>query len=198
MVLRFAFLAFRYEYYTLYTILDTINRWSFNKMIKNILFVCTGNTCRSAMAEGIFKKILKERTKNNSKIDVISAGISALPGISPTYEATSVMFEQGINISQHHAQELQEELIKKADLILVMTNEHKEYIHKEFPFALNKTFLLKKFTLNNKSESNQNNERNYEIIDPIGRKIEFYRIIARELEKNLEKILDKILEENNK
>jgi len=167
-------------------------------MIKTILFVCTGNTCRSAMAEGMFKKMLEERTKGNSKIEVISAGISALPGISPTFETISVMFEQGIDISQHYAQELQEELIKKADLILVMTNEHKEYIHKEFPFAQNKTFLLKKFTINNKSESNQNNDRNYEIIDPIGRKIEFYRIISRELKNNLEKILDKIFEENNK
>ena len=167
-------------------------------MIKTILFVCTGNTCRSAMAEGMFKKMLEERTKGNSKIEVISAGISASPGISPTFEAISVMLEQGIDISQHYAQELQEELIKKADLILVMTNEHKEYIHKEFPFAQNKTFLLKKFTINNKSENNQNNDRNYEIIDPIGRKIEFYRIIARELKNNLEQILDKIFEENNK
>jgi len=167
-------------------------------MLKTILFVCTGNTCRSAMAEGMFKKMLKERKKDNSKFNIISAGISAFPGISPTSEAISVMFEQSIDISQHHAQELQEELIKKVDLILVMTNEHKEYIYKEFPFAQNKTFLLKKFTLNNKSESNQHNERNYEIIDPIGRKIEFYRIIARELKENLEKILDKILKENNK
>jgi len=167
-------------------------------MIKTILFVCTGNTCRSAMVEGMFKKILKERTEDYNKFNIISAGISALPGISPTSEAILVMFEQGIDISQHHAQELQEELIKKADIILVMTNEHKEYIHKEFPFAQNKTFLLKKFTLNNKSENNQNNEKNYEIIDPMGRKIEFYRIVARELKKNLDKILDRILEENNK
>lgn len=167
-------------------------------MIKTILFVCTGNTCRSAMAEGIFKKMLKGRTKDYIKFNIISAGISALPGMSPTPEAISVMFEHGIDISQHHAQELQEELIKKADLILVMTNEHKEYIHKEFIFAQSKTFLLKKFTLNNRSESNQNNERNYEIIDPIGRKIEFYRIVAKELKKNLKNILDKILEENNK
>ncbi len=167
-------------------------------MTKTVLFVCTGNTCRSAMVEGMFKKILKERTEDYSKFNVISAGISVLPGISPTSEAISVMFEQGIDISQHHAQELQEELIKKADIILVMTNEHKEYIHKEFTFAQNKTFLLKKFTLNNKSERNQNNERNYEIIDPIGKKIEFYRIVAKELKKNLKNILDKILEENNK
>ena len=167
-------------------------------MIKTILFVCTGNTCRSAMAEGIFKKMLKKRAEDNTRLNIISAGISALPGMSPTSEAILVMFEQGIDISQHHTQALQEKLIKKADLILVMTNKHEEYIHKEFPFAQNKTFLLKKFTLNNKSESNQNNKRNYEIIDPIGRKIDFYRIVAKELKENLEKILDEILEENNK
>ena len=184
--------------YTLYAILDTINRWSLNRMIKTVLFVCTGNTCRSVMAEAMFRKMLKERTKDNNKINVISAGVSALPGINPTYEAISVMFEQGIDVSQHHAQELWKELIEKADLVLVMANKHKEYIHKEFPFAQNKTFLLKEFTLNNKSERNQNNKRNYEIVDPIGREIEFYRIIARELKENLEKILDKILKENNK
>ncbi len=167
-------------------------------MIKTILFVCTGNTCRSAMAEGIFKKMLKERTEDDRRFNIISAGISALTGMSPTSEAILVMFEQGIDISRHHSQALQEEMIKKADLILVMTSEHKEYIHKEFPFAQNKTFLLKRLSLNNKSESNQNNERNYEIIDPIGRKIDFYRIVARELKENLEKILGKILEENNK
>jgi len=167
-------------------------------MIKTILFVCTGNTCRSAMAEGIFKKMLKERTEDDRRFNIISAGISALTGISPTSEAILVMFEQSIDISRHHSQALQVEMIKKADLILVMTSEHKEYIHKEFPFAQNKTFLLKRLSLNNKSENNQNNERNYEIIDPIGRKIDFYRIVARELKENLEKILGKILEENNK
>jgi len=167
-------------------------------MTKTILFVCTGNTCRSAMAEGIFKKMLKERAEGNTRLNIVSAGISALPGISPTPEAIKVMSEQDIDISQHHAQELRGKLIKKADLILVMSNTHKNYILRKYPFAQNKTFLLKKFNLNNKYESNQKNERNYEIIDPIGRKIEFYRIVARELKENLDKILDKILEKNSK
>ena len=166
-------------------------------MTKTILFVCTGNSCRSAMAEGIFRKMLKERTEDDSKFNIISAGISALPDMSPTYEAISAASEQSVDISQHKTLQLQEDLVKKADLILVMSHIHEDYIMRKFPFAQNKTFLLKKFTLNNKSESNQNKERNYEIIDPIGRKIDFYRVVARELKENLEKILDKILEENN-
>jgi len=107
-------------------------------MIKTILFLCTGNTCRSAMAEGIFKKMLRERKEDNRRFNIISAGISALPGMSPTPEAIKVMTEQGIDISRHIATQVQEDLIKKADLILVMSNTHKDYIKTKFTFAQDK------------------------------------------------------------
>jgi len=167
-------------------------------MVKTILFVCTGNTCRSAMAEGIFKKMLKERTEDDSRFNIISAGISALPGMSPTSEAIKVMTEQGIDISRHIATQVQENLVKKADLILVMSNTHKNYVKTKFTFAQDKIYLLKEFAQIGEFKSMQKTDENYEVVDPLGRPIEFYRIIARELKENLEKILDKILEENNK
>jgi protein-tyrosine-phosphatase len=167
-------------------------------MIKTILFVCTGNTCRSAIAEGLFKKILKERTDDDSKFNILSAGISALPGMSPTPEAIKVMSEQGIDISRHIATQVKEDLVKKADLILVMSNTHKNYIKTKFTFAQDKIYLLKEFAQISKFKSIRKTDENYEVVDPLGRPIEFYRIIARELKENLEKILDKILEENNK
>ncbi|HAJ32158.1 MAG TPA: low molecular weight protein arginine phosphatase [Candidatus Atribacteria bacterium] len=167
-------------------------------MIKTILFVCTGNTCRSTMAEGIFKKMLKERKEDNSSFNIISAGISALPGMSPTPEAIKVMSEQEIDISRHIATQVQEELVEKANLILVMSNTHKDYILRKFPFAQDKIYLLKEFAQIGEFKSKRKTDENYEVVDPLGRPIEFYRIIARELKENLEKILDKILEENNK
>jgi len=167
-------------------------------MINTVLFVCTGNTCRSAMAEGIFKKMLRERKEDGSKFNVLSAGISALPGMSPTPEAIKVMTEQGIDISRHIATQVQEGLVKKADLILVMSNTHKDYVKTKFTFAQDKVYLLKEFAQIGELKSIQKTDENYEVVDPLGRPIEFYRIIARELEENLEKILDKILEENNK
>ncbi len=167
-------------------------------MIKTILFVCTGNTCRSIMAQGMFKKMLKEKVENSYRYNIQSAGISAISGMNPTSEATSVMLEQGIDISQHQAQPLREDLVKRADLILVIANEHKEYIQRKFPFVQNKTFLLKKYTLKNEFKSIQNNEKDYEIVDPIGRPIKFYRIVAKELKVNLKKIVDIIIEENSK
>jgi len=167
-------------------------------MTKTILFICTGNTCRSAMAEGIFKKILKERTKDDSKFNILSAGISALPGMNPTPEAIKVMTEKGIDISRHIATQVKEDLVKKADLILVMSKTHKDYIKTKFTFAQNKIYLLKEFAQISEFKSIQKTDENYEVVDPLGRPIEFYRTIARDLEENLENILDKILEENNK
>lgn len=167
-------------------------------MIKTILFICTGNTCRSAMAEGIFKKILKEKTEDDSKFNIISAGISTLPGMSPTFEAIKVIAEQGIDISQHIATQVQEDLVYKADLILVMSDIHKDYITTKYIFAQDKTYLLKELAQIGEFKNIQKTKGNNEVVDPIGRPIGFYRIIAKELKENLEKILDKILEENNK
>lgn len=167
-------------------------------MIKTILFVCTGNTCRSAMAEGIFKKMLKERAEDDTRLNIISVGISALSGMSPTPEAIKVMAEQGINISRHIATQVQEDLVKKADLILVMSNTHKDYIKTKFTFAQDKIYLLKEFAQIGEFKNIQKTDENYEVVDPLGRPIDFYRIVARELKENLKKILYKILEENNK
>ncbi|MBA7542225.1 Protein-arginine-phosphatase [subsurface metagenome] len=167
-------------------------------MTKTILFVCTGNTCRSAMAEGIFKKMLKERTEDDTRFDIISAGIFALPGMRPTPEAIKVMVEQGVDISRQIATQVQKDLVKKADIILVMSNTHKDYIRTKFTFAQDKIYLVKEFAQIGEFKSIQKNNENYEIVDPLGRPIELYRIVARELKENLEKILDKIFEENNK
>ncbi len=167
-------------------------------MIKTILFVCTGNTCRSAMAEGIFKKMLKERTEDDTRFNIISAGIFALQGMRPTSEAIKVMVEQGVDISRQIATQVQEDLVKKADIILVMSNTHKDYIRTKFTFAQDKIYLIKEFAQISEFKSIQKTNENYEIVDPLGRPIEFYRIVARELKENLEKILGKILEENNK
>lgn len=150
------------------------------------------------MAQGLFESMLKEKAENENNYNILSAGISVIPGMSPTPEAISVMFEQGIDISQHKALQLQEDLVKKADLILVMSNTHKDYIKTKFTLAQDKFYLLKKFAQVGEFKSIQKTDENYEVVDPLGRPIEFYRIVARQLKENLEKILNKILEENNK
>jgi protein-tyrosine-phosphatase len=161
-------------------------------MIKTILFVCTGNTCRSAMAEGILKKMLEGRTKGDNQFNIVSAGIYALPGMNSTYEAILAASELGVDISQHKAHQLREDLVKKADLILVMSHTHKDYILKKFPFAQNKVFLLKKYARGSDFKNIQIKDEDCEIVDPLGKPIDFYRAVATELGTELGKIIHEI------
>ena len=123
--------------------------------IKTILLVCTGNSCRSVMAAGLLRKMLK--ASGNYKI--ITAGTAAIAGMPATSEAIQVMSEQDIDVSGHRSSPLSNEMIREADLILVMQNIHKEHILSRLPEAANKVQLL--------SES--------DIPDPIGRSLDFYR-----------------------
>lgn len=88
----------------------------------NILFVCTGNTCRSPMAEGIMNKIAAD---NDMDVHCTSAGLYAEAGASASAEAVCAAQKIGVDISSHKAQCICEELIRQSDLILTMTASHK-------------------------------------------------------------------------
>jgi len=151
----------------------------------NILFVCTGNTCRSAMAEALLKKMLQE--KGLSHVTVKSCGVGASPQFTVPPVVKQLMAEEGINISQHRPQRLDEEIVSKADLILVMEKYHYDTLIDSFPEAESKTFLLKEFT---NEHLKGNNELN--IYDPIGQSPEVYRYCKEEIKKCLEKLITTI------
>ena len=107
--------------------------------VKSILMVCRGNICRSPMAEGFFTHQL---TKIQSPITVSSAGISALVEHPADESALAVMNKNSIDLSSHRARQLSETIVKKADLILVMTHSHLKTIAGQYLSAKGKTFLL--------------------------------------------------------
>src|SRR5690554_5439383 len=113
--------------------------------MKKILFVCTGNTCRSSMAEGIFKNLLKEAKNPMKGIEVVSAGTAVFTQEPANQKAIKVMEERGIDISSHRSQPIGKELLESADLILTMTQSHREQILRMDPQLKNKVYTLLEF-----------------------------------------------------
>lgn len=151
----------------------------------NILFVCTGNTCRSSMAEGIFKHLIQDK---NIDINVSSAGISAYEGEAANEKAISTLKKKGIDITNHTARQLTNEIIYESDLILTMTRNHKNIIINAVPEHSNKVFTLKEYAyiINNE----ENGSKNLDIADPFGLDYNIYEKCAEEIEELLKKIVD--------
>ncbi len=141
-----------------------------------VLLVCTGNTCRSPMAEVLFKDLLAKQfphlfTPSFSPILVASAGLSAFPGGPASSEAISVMKKRGLNLQNHQSHSITERTLKHADLILTMTNSHRSAILERLPELGSKVFLV----------SGSNND----VSDPFGGAESVYAACAEQIESYL-------------
>ena len=146
-----------------------------------ILVVCTGNTCRSPMAEAILRKMLADTGR--SRCRVISAGVSAANGYPASVEAVSACAELGIDLSAFRSAALTEQLVSSSDLILVMSNRHRQYIREYFPEAESRTFLVGEF-----SEISGTAE----VADPVGAPVQVFRKTAEALVGFLKNFVQKL------
>jgi protein-tyrosine-phosphatase len=150
--------------------------------MKTVLLVCTGNTCRSSMAEGILKAMVNEIHGLRDKVRIISAGVAAYPGQPASPQAIEALRVQGIDISGHRAAQVDEDMLRAADIILTMTAGHKQIIKLMDPAAADKVFTLKEYIGGDKSD----------ISDPFGQPVEEYIKCAGEIKGLMAKLVDKL------
>jgi protein-tyrosine-phosphatase len=150
-----------------------------------ILLVCTGNTCRSAIAEALARKFTIER--GLSDVEIQSAGTSAWDGAPASDGALLVGMERSLDLSQHRAQTLTRDLVRDADLVLAMGPHHLERI--EALGGSGKSYLLTDFASHGASARPVN--------DPIGGELEMYRSTADELEQEVRRVFDRITAERS-
>lgn len=143
-----------------------------------VLFVCTGNTCRSPMAETVFRSMVAERLGcrpeeiDSRGVVVASAGLSAWSGSRASAGAIEAMREIGLDLSVHESQPLTEGLLRQADVILTMTAAHKAAILSQFPEAAPRVAML--------------SPDRHDVLDPIGGPIATYRACAAQIRRHLE------------
>ncbi len=148
---------------------------------RRILFVCTGNTCRSAMAEHLFRH--KAREAGLTEAEAKSAGVAARPGWPSPPEALQALEKLGIRDVKHRSQPLSAELVDWADLILTMETGHQTVAAARFPAAVGKVRVLKSYA---------GLPGRRDIPDPIGQGQEVYDACAVEIAQALDKILEKL------
>lgn len=148
-------------------------------MINTILVLCIGNICRSPMAEALLKRSLPEKT-------IQSAGLSALVGHPADPIAIQLMQEEGLDITDHRAQQVNGYLISGADLILTMDTEQKHDVERRYPVSRGKVFRLGEFA----------RFAQFDVADPYREGIDSFRRAHRLIVAGIEEVSMRLAEMN--
>ena len=177
-----------------------------------ILVVCTGNVCRSPIAEGMLRAALEARLGDEAPM-VASAGTAGWEGSGAMPESVAAAAEHGVDISGHAARRLEPEHVGAADLVIGMAAEHRDHVAHAMPEAVGRTFTLKELVrliealtpadpageplsqrVRRADELRRGgfdgNPHDEDVVDPLGLPLESYRAIAWELEAWCDRLAD--------
>ncbi len=156
-----------------------IERAAMNQFVKPVIvMVCTGNTCRSPMAETLMRELLREKIGREDAVRVLSAGVAASTGGSASPQSIEVMGERKLDLTGHASQPLDEAIMNVADLVLTMTRSHRAAILAAWPDMHNRVFTLR--------------HDGGDISDPIGMPVDSYRQCADQMEIELRNWLERL------
>lgn len=154
--------------------------------MKTIIFVCTGNTCRSPMAQELLLRYLQEQGDNCplQEYQVLSAGLFTREGLLASAETVMVLAGENIDLGRHRSRQLNETLVREADYILTMSVSQRDYLKIMFP-DLENIETIKQFAAGQPGD----------IRDPFGEGIEAYRQCLQELKLLIPRIAMRIFEQ---
>lgn len=146
-----------------------------SELAVRILFVCTGNTCRSPLAAALMDDRLKERGVD---AEVYSAGVSAFDGVPASENSAHIAREMGLDLSLHRARSVTDELLQRMDHVIAMTPSHRDALEARFPSSLPDVTVL--------------GENEGGIADPFGGSLELYRECARAMARHLDPVVESL------
>ncbi|MFL5796527.1 MAG: hypothetical protein ACJ77A_01165 [Actinomycetota bacterium] len=184
-----------------------------------VLVVCTGNICRSPMAEGFLRGLFRLRVQHGEAISVASAGTSAWDGSPATPEAIAAAAERDADIDAHRARRVKPHLVERADLVLGMTTDHRDRVVQLAPPAAPRAFTMKELVQlleaippppsedhpadllrarvaaadDLRLHGFELNPHDLDVADPIGMSLDTYRAVAWEIDGLCTRLVDGLL-----